>query len=161
MVSTLLNEQGWNRDAIERQLAHGERDEVRAAYNYAQHLPERRKMMQSCAGAHEIQFQKGILGTVLSVSGTPGCRSIPVTRIERRHHLYEQRIGRAITPAVAQAQIAKKVTVYTLRHSFRDAPVRLQRRHPTRAGVLGHSDVSTTIIYTHVLPLGGRHSKSA
>jgi integrase len=47
MASTLLNEQGWNRDAIERQLAHGERDEVRAAYNYAQHLPERRKMMQS------------------------------------------------------------------------------------------------------------------
>ncbi len=43
MASTLLNEQGWNRDAIERQLAHGERDAVRAAYNYAQHLPERRK----------------------------------------------------------------------------------------------------------------------
>jgi integrase len=49
MASTLLNEQGWNRDAIERQLAHGERDEVRAAYNYAQHLPERRKMMQAWA----------------------------------------------------------------------------------------------------------------
>lgn len=47
MASTLLNEQGWNRDAIERQLAHGERDEVRAAYNYAQYLPERRKMMQA------------------------------------------------------------------------------------------------------------------
>jgi len=49
MASTLLNEQGWNRDAIERQLAHGERDEVRTAYNYARHLPERRKMMQSWA----------------------------------------------------------------------------------------------------------------
>lgn len=49
MASTLLNEQGWNRDAIERQLAHGERDEVRAAYNYAQYLPERRKMMQAWA----------------------------------------------------------------------------------------------------------------
>jgi integrase len=47
MASTLLNEQGWNRDAIERQLAHGERDAVRAAYNYAQHLPERREMMQA------------------------------------------------------------------------------------------------------------------
>ena len=46
MASTLLNEHGWNRDAIERQLAHGERDSVRAAYNYAEHLPERRKMMQ-------------------------------------------------------------------------------------------------------------------
>lgn len=49
MASTLLNEQGWNADAIERQLAHCEENEVRAAYNYAQHLPERRKMMQAWA----------------------------------------------------------------------------------------------------------------
>ena len=49
MASTLLNEQGWNRDAIERQLAHGERNAVRAAYNYAEFLPERRKMMQAWA----------------------------------------------------------------------------------------------------------------
>ncbi|MEO6689630.1 MAG: integrase arm-type DNA-binding domain-containing protein [Dokdonella sp.] len=49
MASTLLNEQGWPRDAIERQLAHGERDKVRAAYNHAQHMPERRKMMQAWA----------------------------------------------------------------------------------------------------------------
>jgi integrase len=47
MASTLLNEQGWNRDAIERQLAHSERNSIRAAYNYAEHLPERRKMMQA------------------------------------------------------------------------------------------------------------------
>lgn len=46
ITSTLLNELGYNRDWIERQLAHGERDEVRAAYNYAEYLPERRKMMQ-------------------------------------------------------------------------------------------------------------------
>ncbi|HWR03347.1 MAG TPA: integrase arm-type DNA-binding domain-containing protein, partial [Humidesulfovibrio sp.] len=49
MASTLLNEQGWNRDAIERQLAHAERNNVRAAYNFAEFLPERRKMMQSWA----------------------------------------------------------------------------------------------------------------
>jgi integrase len=49
MASTLLNEQGWNRDAIERQLAHAERDAVRAAYNYAEHLAERQKMMQAWA----------------------------------------------------------------------------------------------------------------
>ena len=46
MASTLLNEQGWNRDAVERQLAHGERNTIRAAYNYAEYLPERRTMMQ-------------------------------------------------------------------------------------------------------------------
>lgn len=46
LASTLLNENGWNRDAIERQLAHAERNNIRAAYNYAEYLPERRKMMQ-------------------------------------------------------------------------------------------------------------------
>lgn len=49
MASTLLNEQGYNRDWIERQLAHGERNSVRAAYNYAEYLSERRKMMQEWA----------------------------------------------------------------------------------------------------------------
>jgi len=46
-ASTLLNEQGWSPDAIERQLAHAPRDSVRAAYNRAQYLDERRRMMQS------------------------------------------------------------------------------------------------------------------
>ncbi len=43
MASTLLNDQGWHRDAIERQLAHAERDSIRAAYNHAEHLPARKK----------------------------------------------------------------------------------------------------------------------
>jgi integrase len=47
MASTLLNEQGFPPDVIELQLAHAERNKVRAAYNRAQRLPERRKMMQS------------------------------------------------------------------------------------------------------------------
>ena len=49
VASTLLNEQGWSPDAIERQLAHAPRDQVRAAYNRAQYLDERRRMMQSWA----------------------------------------------------------------------------------------------------------------
>ena len=48
-ASTLFNEQGWPSDAIERQLSHGERDEVRGAYNFAEYLPLRRKMMQAWA----------------------------------------------------------------------------------------------------------------
>jgi integrase len=43
---TILNENGFRADVIERQLAHTERNAVRAAYNHAQYLPERRKMMQ-------------------------------------------------------------------------------------------------------------------
>jgi integrase len=49
MASTVLHEQGWPTHAIERQLAHAERNRVKAAYNYAEHLPERRKMMQAWA----------------------------------------------------------------------------------------------------------------
>jgi integrase len=49
MASTLLHEQGWNHHAIERQLAHAERNAVSAAYNFAEHLPERRRMMQAWA----------------------------------------------------------------------------------------------------------------
>ncbi len=65
-ASTLLNEQGWSPDAIERQLAHSPRDQVRAAYNRAQYLDERRRMMQGWAdyldtlknGAQVIPFKK-------------------------------------------------------------------------------------------------------
>lgn len=49
MASTMLNEQGWHPDVIERQLAHAESNAIRAAYNRAEHLPERRRMMQSWA----------------------------------------------------------------------------------------------------------------
>jgi integrase len=49
LASTLLNEQGWNRDAIERQLAHAEHNETRGAYNYAEFLSDRRRMMQAWA----------------------------------------------------------------------------------------------------------------
>lgn len=49
MASTMLNELGYNRDWIERQLAHGDKNGVRAAYNYAEYLPERRRMMDEWA----------------------------------------------------------------------------------------------------------------
>jgi integrase len=49
MASTLLHEQGWDHQVIERQLAHAERNAVSAAYNFAEHLPKRRKMMQAWA----------------------------------------------------------------------------------------------------------------
>jgi integrase len=49
MASTLLHEQGWKSEVIERQLAHQERNKVKAAYNHAEHLSERKKMMQAWA----------------------------------------------------------------------------------------------------------------
>jgi len=49
MASTSLHEQGWPSDIIERQLSHGERNPVKAAYNHAEYLPERRRMIQAWA----------------------------------------------------------------------------------------------------------------
>ena len=46
MASTLLNEQGYSADVIEKQLAHNPKDKIRGVYNRAEYLPERRKMMQ-------------------------------------------------------------------------------------------------------------------
>jgi integrase len=46
MASTMLNEQGWPPDVIERQLSHVEKNAVRDAYNHAEYLPQRREMMQ-------------------------------------------------------------------------------------------------------------------
>jgi len=59
---TLLNEISWRSEAIERQMAHGVSDSVRRHYNYAQHLPERRLMMQAWAdyldGLLSVQTQQ-------------------------------------------------------------------------------------------------------
>lgn len=49
MASTLLNEQGWRPDVIERQLAHVEQNKVRAAYHRSEYLEERKQMMQAWA----------------------------------------------------------------------------------------------------------------
>jgi integrase len=59
MASTLLNEQGWRHDVIERQLAHVEGNSVRAAYNHADYLSERREMMQAYADYLD-QLRKGV-----------------------------------------------------------------------------------------------------
>ena len=84
----------------------------------------------------------------------------PQTGVERRHHLFEERLNRQLKKAVTQAGIAKHVSVHTFRHSF--ATHLLQAGTDIRAvqELLGHSDVSTTMIYTHVLKVAASGTTS-
>jgi len=79
---------------------------------------------------------------------------------ERRHHLHESAMQRAVRSAALKSGIAKRVTCHTFRHCF--ATHLLERGADIRTvqELLGHRDVSTTMIYTHVLRLGARGVRS-
>ena len=84
----------------------------------------------------------------------------PQSKEQGRHHIDESLVQKAVRDAIAKAGLTKRATCHTFRHSFATHLLEAGYDIRTVRELLGHNDVRTTMIYTHVLNRGGRGVKS-
>ena len=136
-------------------------------------IPEIRNQFDVAADLHEKDLNAGYAGAFLTgrldkkyknaakelawqwVFPGLSLTTVKDTGEKKRYHIHESHVQRAIRDAVQKAKLYKRVTAHTFRHSF--ATHLLQANYDIRTiqDLLGHSDVRTTMIYTHILHQGG------